>query len=262
MKRLIFLVQLVCVLSYAASAQVPGFMGKKIAIGYNLDVGFPVFRGTDWRKYSVLSDYNGEDVGFSLYPRHNVTLEYVVGKRISIEGSVGVSKSGLVTYENEEDYLRDEYPGLSSYYDGEPYNTPKSYDYMRVNNRMFRIGINVFSGNYIAPHGNYWNFSYIQNRGSVQYVLDGTATDLSVITNHGFMITKGYRRIIASSFIFDIGFGFGYAFGEKTGEVQNSMDSGSNYGEPISTVTMQTSALNSSILFNGHIGLKYMIPKF
>lgn len=260
MKKLLFLAQLICVLSYTASAQVPGFMGKRIAIGYNLDVGFPVFRGTDWRKYSVQSNYKGEDIGFNLYPRQNITLEYVVGKQISIEGSMGFSKSGLVTYENEDGYLKDEYPGLSSYYDEEPYNTPKSYDYLRVNNRMFRIGINLFSGSYIAPHGNYWNFSYILNKGTVQYVLDDKASDLSVITNHGFMITKGYRRIIASSFILDIGFGFGYAFGEKTAGEQNSMDSGSE--EPITTVTMQTSALNSSILFNGHIGIKYMIPKF
>lgn len=254
MKKLTYVLLLIVLVNNKIKAQVPGFMGKRIAIGYNFDLG----RGADWKEFDVRSDYEGNDVGFGFYPRHNITLEYVLGKSISFEASVGFSKSGLLTYENEEGMLQYEYPGLSSHYDQEPYNTAKSYDYLRVNNIMYRIGFNVFNGNYIAPHGNYWNFSYIQNHGTIQYVLNNAATDLSRVTNHGLMITKGYRRIIQSSIIVDLGFGFGCVFGPK----QPKDESYTSSIEYVTTTEMQTVALNSSLLFNVHIGIKYLIPKF
>lgn len=237
----------------AAYGQVPGFLGKKLAIGYHMDMGL-----LPWEILARGIDYEGQNRTLNFNTRNNVSVEYVIGKSYSLEASIGFSKTGMFTYENENDVLRYEYPSLSEYYDGYPTLSEKSYDYIRVDNKMYRLGINVFSGNYIAPHGNYWNFSYIQNRGTVQYVLNGTSKDLSVITHHGLMITRGYRRIILKSVIFDIGFGFGTVFGMEDFKTTKSSE---DFNKEKGTIPLQTDLLNAGLWFSGHVGLKYMIPK-
>lgn len=235
--------------------QVPGFLGKKIAVGCHMDMGL-----LPWSLLNGGINYEGEERSINLNSRQNIALEYVVGRDVSIEASVGFSKTGMFTKDNEPEDFTYEYPALSgnSPYVGSyrPYRQ-NAYDYLRVDNRLYRIGINVFSGNYVAPQGNYWNFSYIQNRGSVQYVYNGIAKDLSVITSHGVMITKGYRRIIMKSFIFDIGIGFGTVFGEY----EKSEKSSEDFNKEDGTISIQTDLLNEGLWFNGHIGLKYLIPK-
>jgi hypothetical protein len=260
MNKLYTIILTVCVMQ-GVSAQVPGYLGKKVAIGYTVNSGIPFAAG--FMRYNPTANYDGEKMAAHYTFRHNFLMEWVVGRSISIEGGFGFSKSGMFHHEYEPEYFEFEYPGLSNDFDLVGSNAPRKYDYTRVNNQFYKIGVNFFKGAYIAPHGTYWNFSYMQNVGTVSYVLNNTATDFSRITHHGVLISKGYRRIIANSFIIDYGFGFGYMFGPDAGEFSTSSET--TVGTPDyegSLARNQTNLLNSGILLNMHVGVKYLIPKF
>jgi hypothetical protein len=246
MKKLILL-NCFQVILIASSAQVPGFMGKRLAVGYSASL-HPAFGFA----FNVNTAYDGTKIPtFHIGIRHNLHAEYAIGKRVSVDGSIGFSKEGLFTYEIENNQLKQDYPFLSKYYDLKN-GDPRNYDYIRANNMLYKVGFNFFTSNYIAPHGKYWNIAYLLNRGTIQYVFNNQVKDLAMITNHGFAISRGYRRIIKESFIIDYGFGFGTVFGAKSGASEEGD------GDLISD---QTVALNTRLLFHINLGIRYLIPK-
>lgn len=67
-----------------ASAQVPGFMGKRLAIGYSVSlhpaIGFAS---------NVHTAYDGTKMPtYHIGQRHNLHIEYAIGKQVSFESSI------------------------------------------------------------------------------------------------------------------------------------------------------------------------------
>lgn len=233
-------------------AQVPGYLGKKVAIGYTLNSGMPFARTFMEGSYAPDVNYSGNSNLIFLPIRHNLNLEWVLTEKISVEGGVGFYKAGMFSSESEPNYIEMEYAGLSR--NASRWSSPSKYDYVRTSNQYYKFGFNFFSGNYLAPHGTYWNLSYMRNTGIIQYVLNDVSTDFAIITSNGFAVTKGFRNILFNSIIFDYGFGFGYMFGKK-------QESGNLMAEQ-TLIGNQTSMLNAGILLNVHVGIKYLFPKF
>lgn len=240
--RKLWLLLLCCACSLA-NAQVPGYLGKRLAVGYHMDFT-PVI---DYFIYKVPDvSYKGKDQSYWLATRHNIDVEWAVSRKISLQASVGFSRNGLFSFYHEYDALKDEYPKLSESYYSYSSGESQPYDYVRARNMMYKIGFNLFSKNYVAPHGNYWNFSLLMNRSHLEYVVKGEAKDLTMIRNYGVLLSKGYRRIIKNSVIIDAGFGAGWLFGAGDGKT----------GIIYANQTFQ----NPALVFHWHFGVKYLLP--
>jgi hypothetical protein len=230
-------------LSVSLSAQVPGYMGKRLAVGYHMDFGAVL----DYIFYELPSiNYNGKStVDVWLATRHNIDAEWGVGKKVSLQASVGFSRNGLFSYGREGGMLKDEYPKLSSEYSSGLPEDQRPYDYIRARNTLYKIGVNIFNKNYVAPHGNYWNISMLANRSHVEYVVRGEAKDLTLIKSYGILFSKGYRRIIKDAVILDGGFGMGWLLGDSGGS---------------SIIGWNQRVQNSPLVFHWHFGVKYLLP--
>lgn len=234
------------------SAQVPGYLGKKLSVGYKVDVSPVVINRFLFDDVSVR--YDGTEAGlftFGLF--HNLDLEYVISRKVALRASYGYSKSGLtVNKEYDSDnrepgFIKEQYPKLSKQVDIET-NDPHDYDYLNMDNSLIKLGMTFSRGNYIAPHGRTHSLYFLTHTSNCNYVLGTKSNLLTTVKSYGFMYERSSRRIIRDCVILEYGISFGYLFG-------GDMDANT-------AAKYITSYQNGQLLFQGTLGIRYLVPKF
>jgi hypothetical protein len=234
------------------SAQVPGYLGKKLSVGYKVDVspvGINRIFGSE-----VGANYDGSDESIvALGLIHNIDFEYVVSRKVALRFAYGISKSGMVgnsTNIEEPVFIREQYPKLSKEYDFET-NDSRDFDYMNMDISLLKVGLTFNRGNYIAPHGRVHSLYFLSNTASCNYVLGDKSNPLTTIKSYGLMYERSSRRIIKDCVLLEYGFSLGYLFGAGLG---------GNW-ESETAATYVTGYQNTRLLFQGTLGIRYLVPK-
>lgn len=239
-------------LSGILSAQVPGYLGKKLSVGYKADVS-PV--GIN-RLFSSGegATYDGTEEKFlSTSLIHCVDVEYVVSRKVALRFAYGVSKGGMVgssTNIEEPLFIKEQYPKLSKGVDFVT-NDGRDFDYMNMNITLLKAGLTFTRGNYIAPHGRAHSLYFLSNTASCNYVLGDKSNPLTTINSYGVMYERTSRRIIKDCILLEYGFSFGYLFGGGLGGNWDS-ETAAKY---------VTGYQNTQLLFQGTLGIRYLVPK-
>lgn len=251
MKRLNTLALLIS-LSGILSAQVPGYLGKKLSIGYKADispVGFNRFFSSGQG-----ANYDGsEETILSTGLTHSVDLEYVISRKVALRFAYGFSKGGMLgnsTNIEEPLFIEAQYPKLSKEVDFRT-NDARDFDYMNMNTRLLKAGLTFTRGNYIAPHGRSHTLYFLSNIASCNYVLGDKSNALTTIQSYGVMYERTSRRIIKDCILLEYGFAFGYLFGSGIGGDWDA-ETAAKY---------VTGYQNTQLLFQGTLGIRYLVPK-
>lgn len=202
----------VLLFSLLANAQVPGYMGKRCSIAYNLWV-HPSIGGGE-------SDFFGSgnpNDGLSLNTTHALELNYIVGQRTALSFTFQYAHLGLGLSDNGY------YGGQGSY----QYRGPKNYAAVLIE-KGFSIGYKLFSRGKIAPVGSYikWDlmglFNTIKfetkdvyqytnlNTGPYQYGYVPLALSIKKASafGGGIALSLGRQRVFFNKLITDVGFRF------------------------------------------------------
>lgn len=248
-------------------AQVPGYLGKKLSIGYKLEAS-PLgvnrgFYGSTVAEYGT--HYDGTEAGFlSLNFTHNIDLEYVLSRKVAFRFTYGMSRAGLVNYEYPDDnssyyygdirepnFIGEQYPKLSKKYDAWQ-NDSRDFDYMNMENALMKIGLTFTRGNYIAPHGRAHTFYFLSNTATCNYVLADKSTPFTTVKSYGIMYERTSRRIIKDCVLLEYGYSIGYLLGAG---LSGSWDA-------TTAAEFVTGTNNTLLIFQGTLGIRYLVPKF
>ena len=182
MKRLsIFLLLNILILSTAV-AQAPGYMGKKLAIKYNLNT-FPTSKYTigDFKNQNLTlgSPINGLNI------QHEAVLEYALFKKSTVGLILSSSKAGF-------------------WY--EEFNS--NFNYInrigKINQKGYGVFFRAYSGGSLALVGKYFQIDYSLLKTNLEYYNNiSKSVDLN-----GFLlgITFGTQKILFDRLIYEIGF--------------------------------------------------------
>jgi|GEM_PF-2985097 hypothetical protein len=254
-------------LSLRGFAQVPGYMGKKISLGYRAEISPRIM--DLFYEFGKPVSYDGKDVKlYAIAATHNIDVEWVVLKQLSLRFMYGFSNNGAFAYEHhlqsggsyyEPEFMSIEFPKLSSEYDMLSINAPgrkgngmdtRDYDYIRTSSTMLKYGLSFSRGFYFSPHGKTTSLYFIQNTTEAEYVLAGTAKPFTRINSYGFMAERSYRKIIADAVIFEYGVSVGYLFGSQLSELYTAKTAAAYF----------TGLDTKRILFQLSLGVRYLIP--
>lgn len=239
-------------LSGILSAQVPGYLGKKLSVGYKAEispVGINRLFGSGQG-----ANYDGSEEKFlSTAFIHSVDLEYVVSRKVALRFAYGFSKGGMLgnsTNVEEPLFIKEQYPKLSKEVDLKT-NDARDFDYMNMNTTLLKAGLTFTRGNYIAPHGRAHTLYFLSNVASCNYVLGDKSNPLTTIKSYGVMYERTSRRIIKDCVLLEYGFSFGYLFGGGLGGNWDA-ETAAKY---------VTGYQNTQLLFQGTLGIRYLVPK-
>lgn len=262
-----FIIALFCCLS--ASAQVPGYMGRRFSVGYSNDF-FPRLPFMQLTANEMSKDH-------IFNASHCLEIDYVKSHKLSLCGGFQYSKMDFVKagVDNQIDADYDE--GGAVYYlpaDGKP---------MKIISRNLAIGLKFFKHNYIAPYGKYNKLElvfcfnkilmdqdalYTQDRYSsskgIIYKKQTFTGDIDKFKNLVVAFTVGKQRMISHRMILD----WGVRMGVSTNAVFRSLDlfedlsliSGVSPGSSFENGLKTDAHLRvfSSQLFRVHLGLKFL----
>jgi hypothetical protein len=199
--------------AFSGRAQSPGYMGKKLVVGY----GFYINPALSAVAYGF---------GNSIFnTQHEFFLEYVTSKKYMIGFSAKLYKS---TYNNTAAVdlanLGNGYSGNSYPFDNRPSGT------YSISARNFQLYAKLFKSNYLAPWGKYFLFGLTLNQYDCEYdpyqmqlslqetaYSNGISTTQTVIYNNfgplvqsyqyiDFMVGAGHSRIFANKIVLDYGY--------------------------------------------------------
>lgn len=251
-------------------AQVPGYMGKKLSVGYRLETSMnnnliiTLFEDVDYGGMRLVN-YKGKDVGkINLLFSHNLDAEFVISKRVSLRGMFGLSRRGVFGYVHptdrnstgmyEPDFMQIEYPKLSSYFDIPPdgsaptseYYDEKNYDYTTTHSQTFKVGLSISKNLYYSPHGVTNSFYFIQNLATAHYIHNGVSTPFTKVTSYGCAYEISKRTIVVNCLILEYGCSFNALFG------------GSMSG---TSAQFFTSTELSRMFLQVNFAVRYLVPK-
>ncbi|MFN5921221.1 MAG: hypothetical protein ACK45I_07965 [Bacteroidota bacterium] len=245
-------------------AQVPGYMGKLVSIGYRADISPRIV--DEFYSFGVPVNYNGGEVKlYNVALTHNLDAELVLARQLSFRFMYGLSNNGAFAYstspsgyDGEPVFLESEFPKLSSQFDRENSgyggnNTDvRDYDYVRTSSRMLRYGLSFSRGFYFAPHGKTTTVYFLQNATTAEAVLNGTPKSFVTVRSYGLMLERTNRKIIADAILLEYGLSIGYLFGGQLSEMYNAPTAASYF----------TGLDNKRIMFQLSLGIRYLLPKF
>jgi hypothetical protein len=248
-----------------AIGQVPGYMGKKLSIGYRADISPRIM--DIFFNFGYPVSYNGDELKlYDISIMNNLDIEYVIARQVSLRFMYGTSNNGAFGYVHPRDYAASysepyfmelEYPKLSSMYDSYDNNSSyqgndsKDYDYVRTTSALFRYGLSFSRGFYYSPHGKTKSIYFLQNTTTAEYVLNSQASTLTKINSYGLMGELCTRRIIADAVILEYGISMGYMFGTQFSNM-HSIDNAKQYF---------TSIESKRMLLQLSLGVRYLVPK-
>lgn len=248
-----------CFIPFGLAAQVPGYMGKKISVGYRNEMSPRIM--DVFYYFGKPVNYDGKEVQlYNIAMTHSLDAEWVVAKQVSLRFMYGQSNNGAFGYPDdsydEPTFLETEYPKLSEEFDFKNQfftngTDVKDYDFVRTSSTMLKYGISFSKGFYVAPHGRTASIYFLQNTTNAAYVLNGAAKDFVRIQSYGFMFENTNRRIMSDALIFEYGISFGYLMGSKLSDMY-AAETAAEYFTGLDT---------KRILFQFSVGLRYLIPK-
>jgi hypothetical protein len=250
MKRLlyIFLIQ-----AAFANAQVVGYMGKRLIIGYSNNFSIA----------GVGPTAESYDPGFNT--THCFNLEYIIKNRTNFCLSYQMLKTGV---EIPYDFYVQTYNSAYGYSEGVSYTYAGSAP-MQVSTKNFGIGFKFFPQGTLSPIGKYRklellllfsDFTYPRNSFDYYNSTDYTMKKGSVGTGDysfktfAITYTMGHQRVLFNRIVFDYGIQFGFlpagAFGYLT---DGEFTTGGSYESVFRQETNQR--LFRHQMFSFHLGL-------
>lgn len=207
----IFILFIFC-LSYAGYSQVPGYMGKRVIVGYGFNFSGAFLSPTPNKTNdSSPSGLIGDEVpllssmsGFNM--THSLNIDYVYKSRKAISFLVQYARTGVDYF-----YIR-------NYYYGGDETKPAI-----LNSLGIGIGVKLFKRSNVAPYGPYVKWETMMFMNSVKYDKDGfikrdpnTNIETKVSLGPGKVdfqtlgvgFSFGQQRIWRDKFVFDRGLKF------------------------------------------------------
>lgn len=224
-KIVLFIFAGLVALSTTVLSQTPGYMGKRLVIGYGFHFS-PALIGSTAQGSTIIgkTDGNASDGELCFNSLHEVYIEYGLSKRFALGFSTKFYKT---TYDNHK-YLSanvavpNQYGG-GSYYDTY-YGTPEGlYD---IKGQNYALYGKLFKRGFIAPWGKYMMFGINVSRFSCSYDpakmkllsdnYSSYAKDYPAVTDFGpqgqtytkydLLFGYGRARVIANRVTLDYGF--------------------------------------------------------
>ena len=179
-------------------AQVPGYLGKRMAVGASLCYApsYSSLLGDDY----VNVNYSGQAraVFFLNSLRFGGSFLYVLSESKTLNFDISYQQNG-VTNAEPKDFAYDSYTGKSFL------GTGVSFAYAR--SRMITMSAGVLSStSHVAPVGAYVGNHLVLVLGTVE-ALDGKGNVYTLGTpfDFGYCLNFGFRRVFADNFMFDAG---------------------------------------------------------
>lgn len=228
-------------------AQTPGYMGKKLSIGYDGVLGQSGIGSFNMLTFSFIK--SAYTTSGKLRPflapvmKHGVNLEYVLAKNFAMQAGVQFQRFGL----NAFDAVK---------YDIYTSNLPEvnqSDSFFAATNITYRVGFIFSRGSYIMPQGKYFGLDLQYIQGISDRLANEVVTEKFREGYIGASFDFGNRRIIYDKIVLDASFGFGLNL-----KVASSIDNLSN-GKVLITDYSSFDHVFSMNLFRAKFGIRYLL---
>lgn len=208
MKQISIVITLLVALNLNSYAQVPGYMGKRLSIGYS-----------NYLSPSLLNPSATKDRGdLGLNTTHCINLEYTIKKRTDFCFGIQFSKTGM---SREIGFTHEGYDNNGYKYVYNSSYSPVSKMSMQLSTTNICLGFKFFSQGYIAPVGKYKKLDFILLLNKVSYERGGFRNDsppaeyvtLGTGANDfrafAIALTFGRQRVLFNTLLIDTGFRVG-----------------------------------------------------
>jgi hypothetical protein len=186
----IYLIILLAIAYQAATAQVPGYMGKRMLASYNFCPGFSLFQ-------FPVQDLPKTRTGF--FPKHCLNVDYVVSRQTMIGLNYEYLSAKPLADQDIKDYFADNSVGLTPGFK----TLPQSF-------ANHNIGVNFTffskSGGTVAPLGNYIKLKIYYSTYNVNQITQ-VNTNPSYYTNDIAYISQFHNNYVYHSYGIGLGYG-------------------------------------------------------
>lgn len=261
MKKFLFIYTVFLVYSQNIQAQVPGYLGKRFAIGY----AYTLSPLSYWGDFKTT---DGKDLNIkSLNTRHNIELNWAVKERTFIGINYSYQNWGILTNLLEDGNISSINSGIN--------NTMQSdlgvsdFKFINASSNKFTFLYGKTKG--IAPRGSYAAIGLSLERITPEVTdLDNKVVDLPTINNYGMVFRIGKRRVYYDKFMLDVAANVELGAG-IFGEVGEYKKFGRNFTKVIdnsnSNFTLKTEDINTKAktqasyysLLSLRVGLFYLL---
>lgn len=197
MRSIPILFFLLCLALYV-NAQVPGYLGKRFSLGYDMQASPPGMSNFNTMEGNLV--FTADGINFKGEPnslwkpqlKHSILAEYVVSKRLALHTGYQFYRFAVPSnYEND---------------------VAVQDSFYRVRNGGIRFGFSVSRKNYFAPQGKYFSMDFqMINEQLINYVSQ-TETEVGKGTLWGINMDWGVKRILYDKLILDYAFGIGMTY--------------------------------------------------
>lgn len=241
-------------------AQVPGYLGKRLAIGYAPSImpfaGIFGFKAADGMDLS----------GLSLNIKHRIDLNYVVSEKATLSFDYSFQKWGVVSNLDGNGKLG----AKDDNYDKESmFREFGLYDFSYVYTSSNKFTLSLVTSKAIAPRGNYFGIGLSYETISPKMVdIEGKEIDLDPLSDFGLTMRFGKRRVffdkilIDGALSFEVNTGFVYS-GSSLDDysIERRGFGGSSYGglkkEDLNKTILKQAALHT--LVSLRLGIYYLL---
>lgn len=264
LKKLLFIL---LIQSTLVNAQVAGYMGKRLSLGYS-NYFSPSLLGR--------SANSTEDFTPGINSTHCVNLEYTLKKKTNFCIGVQFSKMGVIkqSYNYTYTYV-DPWNGSSYLMGGTAYYMPSNRLPMQLKTTNISFGFKFFRSGYIAPLGKYNKLEFVVFMNNVTYDRSAFYTSNSRTPEHkittsmgngnydfnsfAVALTFGKQRILFDRIIVDTGIRFALSPNAVVNYMVNDFF-GEEYNQTIEDQikTNTNTRIFTSQVFNFHIGLGFL----
>lgn len=252
-------------ITLSATAQVPGYMGKRLSIGYS--------------NYFMLSAYgptanaSSPEIGtIGLNTVHSFNLEYSIKNRTNVCLSVQSGKTGMNPPEESAQY----YDGTSNYNYYTYHYAPRPYKPMQISSLNVGLGVKFFQSGSLAPIGKYRKLELLLLFNHLTYKRDGfTYYDYNNQQYRNLQVGKGDYRYKTFAITYTIGrsrvlfdrlvLDGGIRFGLMPAAIFNFLNDGEIFFDAIGSTSTEATfkhQVNNRLFraqtFNFHLGLSFL----
>ena len=205
-------------LSFHAVAQVPGYMGRRLTLGYSLNC-FPSLLGP--------ATYGSS----GLNATHGFNLEYIAGKKTNVCASFQLLKTGV--YETG----------------GYALENGEAEVLLQLPSKNITAGLKFFSKSaQFSPIGKYNKFELMVMFSDLAY----KGKTLYSYKDFALLFTMGRQRVVFNRLVLDGGLQFGFLPAGYLGGLFNSVEPGYEYHYAV------RERLFRHQLFNLHLGVSFL----
>lgn len=243
----------ICVTQFAM-AQVPGYMGKKMVVGYDI-----------YMSPTVAPTYKKQD-GIGLNNTQCLNFDYTIKQRVNACVSLQYSKMGVTSNYGYSYVYNSQYYGPSN---GIAYYRPTDNLPMQMKTYNLSLGFKLFSRNSIAPVGKYIKAEAIVLMNKLTYdpnafygSSSGTGEQITLGTGsysgkrYSLAFTVGRQHILFNKIVLDMGTRVGLFMGGLVGYLDLQDRSDKTLDEALRIDSGKR--LLSNQFINFHIGIGFL----